>query len=248
MARTLVGSRIRDVDASLGVLTFEGEVGLGVIEGFSEESLGQSAARGNFSEPDQSWTHFGSVPVAATSSAYDGLVLGTLDQKASVGVYVLLGGNRPAVVLLMVVPEEGPVAERNEERLLGLLGGCTTHRVAGGCCGWLGPVVTSSSLVVGYVLQQVKPEVGLAAGALTEGARGGFVKQAPCARVPLLGARGNISAAKGVPRCGGADIERGYIRGLWDPTGTHTERHSPKTRWYLLCGGLLLLHVSEVMF
>ena len=135
MARTLVGSRIRDVDASLGVLTFEGEVGLGFTEGETEESLGQSAALGNFSEPDQSWTHSGSVPVAATSSAYDGLVLGTLDQKASVGVYVLLGVDLVVVVLLTVVLEEGPVAERHEERVLVLAGGCTTHRVAGACCG-----------------------------------------------------------------------------------------------------------------
>ena len=83
----MVGPSIGNVNACQGVPTRQGKVWLGCVEGFGEESLGQSAALGNFSEPDQSWTHFGMVPVAAASSAYDILLPGTLNQKASMAMY-----------------------------------------------------------------------------------------------------------------------------------------------------------------
>ena len=105
---TLVGPRVGNVDSSFGVLATEGEVWLGRLEGSMEESLGQSAALGNFSEPDQSWTHFRNVPEAATSSAHDGLVLGALDQKASVGMDVVPERTNLPAEELVVVLEEGP--------------------------------------------------------------------------------------------------------------------------------------------
>ena len=111
LAWTLVisaGTSVRNVNTRFGVPAFEGEVWLGCIEGSCEESLGQSAALGNFSEPDQSWTHFRNVPVAATSSAHDGLVLGALDQKASVGMDVVPEITNLPAEELVVVLEEGP--------------------------------------------------------------------------------------------------------------------------------------------
>ena len=109
----------------------EGSVRLGCLEGSCEESLGQSAALGNFFEPAQSWTHSGNVPVAATSSAHDLLVLGTLDQKASVGMDVQpnlanLLAEEPVVVL-----EEGPGRERPEEVEFALVCGVRQQRVVG---------------------------------------------------------------------------------------------------------------------
>ena len=131
---TLVGPRVGNVDSSFGVLATEGEVWLGRLEGSMEESLGQSAALGNFSEPDQSWTHFGNVPVAATSSAHDGLVLSTLDQKASVGMHVAPKVGDLGVVHLVVVVEDGPACERRKELVfLGLRAAITQRDVASSC-------------------------------------------------------------------------------------------------------------------
>lgn len=129
---TLVRTSVRNVDASLGVLAFAGEVRLGRVESSSEESLGQSGARGNFSEPDQSWAHSGNVPEAATSSTYDGLVLGTLDQKASVGMHVDPKIAHIGFVELYVVHEDGPAPERSEELVLAVLMGANQMRVVGG--------------------------------------------------------------------------------------------------------------------
>ena len=111
---------------------------MGRLEGSLEESLGQSAALGNFSEPDQSWTHFGNVPVAATSSAHDGLVLLTLDQKASVGMHVVAKLANRAVVQLVVVGEDGPARERREVHVFGGVGALGARRDVGSSCGSCG--------------------------------------------------------------------------------------------------------------
>ena len=130
---------------------------MGRLEGSLEESLGQSAALGNFSEPDQSWTHFRNVPEAATSSAHDGLVLGALDQKASVGMDVVPEMTNLPAEELVVVLEEGPACEGHKERVLVLLVGATHRRVVGSCrCVWLS-LVALASLIVVQVEQVVLP-------------------------------------------------------------------------------------------
>lgn len=166
-----------------------------------EESLGQSAALGNFFEPDQSWTHFGNVPVAATSSTHDAHVLGALDQEASVAMHIVTNVADLGVVQLVVVGEEGPGQERREELIFG--GVClppAQRDVAGscGCRGLLWGTGALSELRGVHASQVIIAGESLAVPALPGLAIVAPVQQAPRAGVRRCRAHVHVPAAEGV--------------------------------------------------